>query len=437
MKSLRRAILFWMALLLFGVGTLSALVTYEYVKDEAQTSFDIEIRQIAQFLQNETVANPSPVQFGMPDPDNIFLIQVWNAQGQLVRTTDKTASAAAPNEQGYSSPNLGLVSWRSYSLIGPSQTIRVSLPLDERNEQASTAALQIAIPIAFIIPLSWLLLSLLIDRILRSLDRAAEQVTTGGAGNRSPIAPSSVPSEIMPFVESINAYVVQVQAQAEKHKRFVSDAAHELRTPLTALSIQISNLKSVLTTKEQRTRLAALEGGSKRAAHLVNRLLQLARHDANLTPANLKSKRLSILLANGVAAIEPQAQQKKIKLQVGFSSKIDPLLPADDLSQICEILLDNAIRYSPAHSTVHMAANVTSESFEIKVLDGGPGIAPDKLPLVFDRFYRAEPHTSPGTGLGLSIAKSICERHGWAISLNNRNAFPGLEAIISGKTAMT
>ena len=82
MKSLRRAILFWMALLLFIVGTVSAAGTYEYVKDETQASFDAEIKQIAQFLQNEMVGYAPPQDaLAAPDPDNIFLIQIWNYFG--------------------------------------------------------------------------------------------------------------------------------------------------------------------------------------------------------------------------------------------------------------------------------------------------------------------------------------------------------------------
>lgn len=143
MTSLRRTILFWMALLLFLVGTISVLVTYVYVKEETQTSFDSEIRQIAHFLQNETAATlPVREALTSPDADNLFLIQVWNENGELIRSSDKTISAQAPHVPGFLTEALGSKYWRSYIIIGMQQSVRVSLPLDERDEQASTAAVQ-------------------------------------------------------------------------------------------------------------------------------------------------------------------------------------------------------------------------------------------------------------------------------------------------------
>ncbi len=434
MKSLRHAILFWMALLLFIVGAVSAGVTYEYVRDETQTSFDAEIKQIAQFLQNETAASaPLKEALAAPDPDNPFLIQIWNVSGELIRTSDKTVSAAVPKMTGFSTQNLGHADWRSYSIVGTQQLIRVSLPLDERNEQASTAALQIAIPIAVVIPLSWLVLSLLIDRILAGLNKASARVRNRNVSDQSQISLTDVPREIVPFVESINSHVAQVQAQADRQKRFLADAAHELRTPLTALSIQLGNLKTVLRTPDQRQRLAAAEGGSRRANQLVTRLLQLARHDSHVQAPDGRYENLSNLLNEVVARFEPQFRAGAITLRKAVALERNVALPATDLIQVCEILLDNAIRHSPVNTVIDVSAKSDGRHFDVVIADQGSGIDPAKLPLVFDRFYRADPHKSPGTGLGLAIAKVICDNHGWSINLKNREEGTGIAATISGK----
>ena len=434
MKSLRRAILFWMALLLFIVGTVSAAVTYEYVKDETQTSFDSEIKQIAQFLQNERAASAPPREaLATPNPDNLFLIQIWNASGELIRTSDKTVSMVVPNVTGFSTQNLGQADWRSYSIVGGQQVIRVSLPLDERNEQASTAALQIAIPMAIIIPLSWLVLSLLIDRILAGLDKVSARVRNRKVSDQSQISIADLPREIVPFVKSINTHVAQVQAQAEKQKRFLADAAHELRTPLTALSIQLGNLNTVLRTKEQRQRLAAAQGGSQRANQLVSRLLQLARHDSHVAAPDGKYEILSKLLDEVLARFGPLSRAGAVTLRKAVVQGRNTTLPATDFAQVCEILLDNAIRHSPPNSIIEIKATSDGSNFRLMITDQGAGIDAAKLHLVFDRFYRAEPHKSTGTGLGLSIAKAICDNHGWSIGLHNREEGSGIVAIISGK----
>lgn len=434
MKSLRGAILFWMAVLLFVVGAVSATVTFEYVKIEMQTSFDSEVRQIAHFLQSEAADSlPSHDALAIPDPGNLFLIQVWDAQGELIRSTDRTISAQAPQATGFSTEALGITEWRSYNLVGLKRSIRVSLPLDERNEQATAAALQIAIPLAVMIPLSWLLLSMLMGRILAGLDAAALQVKNRKAGNTTQISTQGVPHEIVPFVEELNHHVAQVQAQGEKQKQFLADAAHELRTPLTALSIQLNNLMTVLDTKDQRQRLAAAVGGSKRANQLVSRLLQLARNDSAASPMDGETELLSKLLQEAAARLQAQAADAEVRILSPQPGEQDLLLPKQDFSQICEILLDNAICHGPTQGEIVLSASVAAGSFTVKIIDQGPGIATEKLPFVFDRFYRAEPHQTQGTGLGLSIAKAVCARRGWSIRLENRKSRSGLKAIISGK----
>ena len=432
MKSLRRTILFWMALLLLVVGAVSAVAAYEYVKNQTQSLFDSEIKQIALFLQSEEAADLPPREaLATPDPENLFLIQTWNDKGELVRSSDKTVLATAPQAAGFSTQNLGQAEWRSYTIVGAQEILRVSLPLDKRNEQASAAALQTAIPIAVIIPLSWLVLSLLIDRILKRLDKAAEQVRARKIGDQSQISLANIPREIAPFVESINAHVDHVQAQAEQQKRFLADAAHELRTPLTALSIQLDNLRSVVKTKDQRQRLAAAEGGSRRANQLVSRLLQLARHDSYAPSPDDRKEKPSKLLDDVIASLCPQSSAATVEVRSQFAADETIALPVEDFRQVCEVLIENAIHHAPPKTIIDLTSTIEGGQFKVTIADQGPGIDPGKLPRVFDRFYRAAPYHAQGTGLGLSIAKAICDRRGWMIHLENRKGGKGLIAIFS------
>ena len=433
MKSLRQAILFWMAVLLFVVGAASAAITYEYVKDESQASYDDEIRQVAEFLRTETAGYTQPHEvFNDPDPDNPFLIQIWEKEGKLIHTTDNTATADPPKIAGFASQSLGPQEWRSYTILGNERIIRVSLPMDQRNEQAPNAAMQVAIPMVVVVPMSWLLLSLLIDRILAGLDRTAARLQNRKPTDHEPISLAQVPKEIVPFVKSINRHVEQVHAQADMQKRFLSDAAHELRTPLTALSIQLENLKIVLRSKEQQRRLAAAIGGSKRANALVNRLLELARHDGQVPQFDESLASCSKSIEAVIAGLRPQAAAKDLNVRFSNHLQYDANFLAQDFSKLCELLLDNAIRYSPAKSDIEITLGGNAHHFELSIADHGTGIDAAKLPLIFERFYRADPHKSEGTGLGLSIAKAICDQHGWHIQLNNRSIVTGIEAIISG-----
>jgi len=285
-----------------------------------------------------------------------------------------------------------------------------------------------AIPIAILIPLSWLLLGLVIDRLIRRLDRLAASVAERHVTNKEPIPVDDVPRELAPFIRAINDLLFRLQASLEQQRRFVSDAAHELRTPLAALKLQVGNVRNIAKTLAVKERLDEVDQGVTRASALVQQLLKLARYEAAASPAPQKPTDIGLLAHECVAAMVPLARSRDMVLKLDAMEL--PLIDTSpgDLKVLVSNLLDNAVRHSTEGGTIEVRAVPQGVDMLLSIMDEGPGIPESLLPRVFERFYRVAGQEVEGSGLGLAIAHSIAERHGMALSLRNRSDRSGLIA---------
>lgn len=198
--------------------------------------------------------------------------------------------------------------------------------------------------------------------------------------------------------------------------RFAADASHELRTPLAAMQTGIE--VALRDPKLSRDDAAALLHSNleevAKLRDLADGLLRLARSEqASLPQTRVELAAIARDAAERVASI---AAGRHIKL----NNQVDSPGPATTgdataLAELVVILLDNAVKYSPTHTTVTISAWTDRGSAQLAIADQGCGIAPEDLPCIFDRFYRADPSRSaanvPGNGLGLSLAHQIVELH--------------------------
>jgi two-component system, OmpR family, sensor histidine kinase VicK len=204
---------------------------------------------------------------------------------------------------------------------------------------------------------------------------------------------------------------------------FIGDASHELRTPLTVIQ---GNAEIGLGTTEapvQREVLAEILAEANRMSKLVDDLLFLARSDAGLPPLEKELVPARWLMARLSKPAEVLARQRSAALTVEASG--DGYLEVDPrrVEQAVLILVDNAAKHAPPETRVALTARVDGDDLAIEVADAGPGIPPEELPLVFDRFYQVgnrRARKKGGSGLGLSIAKTIVEAHGGSIGLESR-----------------
>lgn len=209
----------------------------------------------------------------------------------------------------------------------------------------------------------------------------------------------------------------KVAHSLEMQRNFVADVSHELRTPLTTLRGNLELLRRTppIPNEERADILADMTDESDRLIRLVNDLLVLARADAGRSLVREPVAILPVLE-------ETCRQARQLDLPRSITLQAENLLingDRDALKQVLLIALDNALKHSAGEVTVSAQSN--GEQVEIRVRDFGPGIPPERLERIFDRFYRGEESlTIPGFGLGLPIAKSLVENMGGAIKMESK-----------------
>jgi two-component system OmpR family sensor kinase len=278
---------------------------------------------------------------------------------------------------------------------------------------------------------------ILAGRVLRPVDRVTAAAAAIAAGDgtatslstRLPVPPTN--DELSRLSATFNAMLDRLEAAFRAQERFVADASHELRTPLTAIRGNVDVL--IRQTRGGRLRfdpadfslgLDDIRSESDRMRRLLDDLLLLARADTGSDPVKSTLVRREPVRLDELAA---QAVRSAETLATGQILEIEAARPvtvagdADRLYQLAMILLDNAIRHTPPGGRVRVAVAATPDGLaRIAVRDEGEGVAPEHLPHLFERFYRADGargRSSGGTGLGLAIARAICEAHGGDIAV--------------------
>jgi signal transduction histidine kinase len=260
-----------------------------------------------------------------------------------------------------------------------------------------------------------------IRRAIAPISEAARDLEKRTHHTQDRLDDSQVPQEIRPLTAALNDLLTRLQQALTLQRQFVADAAHQLRTPLTALKLHLENAQSTNKTSEVAAMLDQIQIASDRATRLAQQLLALAESEEQLLRGDRSPINLRSLLNETSQLWQPQAERKSISMALSFDpedQEITMLGHPDLLIQVMNNLIDNALRYCPAGSKVHLHALQSEHGLQISVEDNGPGIPASERPLVVRRFYRgdqspnAQPEQAAGSGLGLAIAFEIMTRLG-------------------------
>jgi len=229
------------------------------------------------------------------------------------------------------------------------------------------------------------------------------------------ISVDSAQDELKGLASAINDMLNRIHQSYQSQVRFVSDASHELRTPISVIQGYV-NLLDRWGKNDEKTlqeSIDAIKSETQSMKELVEQLLFLARGDNE----TIQLHRETFDVCEVVDEIAREAQMIDPAHRVETSLRRPALIDADKplIKQAVRILVDNSIKYSPDGETIVLKVAPDSQSVRITVQDSGIGIAPESIPLVFNRFYRSDEsrtRKTGGAGLGLSIAKWIMERHG-------------------------
>ena len=213
----------------------------------------------------------------------------------------------------------------------------------------------------------------------------------------------------------------------------MADAAHELRTPLTALHLQLGTLTRAATEGERTAAMGKLSEGVQRAIRLVEQMLAFARQEPRAEPVRTRFA-LDELAREVVAELVPLADARRIDLGMSEAQAVLVQGEREAVATLVRNLVDNAVRYTPPGGRVDVSVErspTAPPQAIVKVVDNGPGIAPEERERVFDRFYRRAGTAAPGSGLGMAIVKAIAEAHGAAVVLDSGESGRGLAVTVS------
>jgi signal transduction histidine kinase len=221
---------------------------------------------------------------------------------------------------------------------------------------------------------------------------------------------------LVPIRDSLEAQRTALRRQRE----FAADASHELRTPLTVIRSSVEHLSRHRDRPlgESSEALDDIDAEVSHMALLVDDLLLLARSDSGAVSLERVVLDLGDVASDAASSMARTAEERAVRVAVDPEPATLEGDPAR-LRQLVTILMDNAIRHSPRGGEVTVRVRAAGSMASLEVADQGPGLRPDDMAHVFDRFYRAPGAPSGGTGLGLSIARWIVERHGGRIGVRN------------------
>lgn len=432
-RSIRRTLLVVVLAAVAATWLVTAVVSYFDVRHELDELLDAHLAQSASLLVAQAGHESGEIELEHSPQLHPYgrrvAFQFWE-NGAVLRLHSANAPNVrlSPESEGFSDVEIDGRAWRVFS--GWDAERRYLVQIGERRGTRDEIVAQIAKnllwPLAVALPALGLLVWLGIDRALRPLRLINRQVEHRAPDNLLELDAADVPAEVVPLVASLNRLFGRVRASIENERRFTADAAHELRTPLAALRAQAQVARGADDATERGRALDNVIAGCDRASHLVDQLLTLAR----LEPEGLRAERepcdLTELARLAVADIVPEALAKAIEIDLATEDPVGVHGDARLLRILLRNVLDNAVRYSPPNTAVHVRVERRGDDAVLSVADEGPGVAPEERDRLGQRFHRLLGSNATGTGLGLSIARRIAEVHGATLAFDAASPARGL-----------
>lgn len=296
-------------------------------------------------------------------------------------------------------------------------------PEDIRNSTFSSLlqnALLLTILIAGFLALGFsVLLAYFLLRPVNNLTAAANQLAAGDLSQRVPVRGDD---ELSTLARTFNHMAASLEKVEANRRALTADIAHELRTPL---AVQRANLEALQDGVYPLTQdnLAAILDQNKLLTQLVEDLRTLAQADSDTLELEIHPVNPEKFFSQIVENFQPQAAKRNLRLTMQVEEPCPSIdVDARRINQVVNNLLDNAFQHTPDGGEITLTVACRPNSFTLTVHDTGPGIPPDALPHIFDRFFRADQSRARiegGSGLGLTIARRLVQAHGGALSAAN------------------
>lgn len=453
MRSLRRYLLLRSLPMIVCVALAAAAIGYYGSRHEAEEIFDTQMAEYARLLATALPRSAAAARRGGPGDGSLagtlsgpetgaiheyetrLTFQYWIGGQRVARSRFAPTFDGAASEPGFHRLEYDGRTWRVFTLA-PADERRIVIAEDEyvRNELALALATEALLPVLISVPILGLLLSLVVNLAIRSIDTIAQDVSTRSPTDLSPVTTRQAPRELGRLLESINGLLERLRAGLEREKQFSADAAHELRTPITGIRIHLQNaLLDAPPDTGLRRALEQAEIGVARMSHIVEQLLRFNRAINDEERIGTEPVDLETVLGEVLETHRPVVRQRRQEL-------ITHLEPAsvqgnhDLLAIVFGNLLTNATQYTPEGGRIAISTRVATDAVVIDIEDSGPGIAEAERGAALSRFHRGSEGPTyginEGCGLGLAIAERICERHGARLTLDRSETLGGLRVTV-------
>jgi len=445
----RRLILAVLAAVAFAWVLTSALI-YLSAQEEINELYDTAMVRMAQQMQallprvHSRPAPAAPTDGPIPgDADLVdegsaglgdLAIAAWRPDGEQFHIDpDGDHLPRAPGVKGFTERKLDGVAWRLYYLDDPVEGWRVCVgqTMGERGELIVGYLQAQVLPWVLGLPLLTTLLMWGVARALRPVLTLSKSIAGRVPGDPTPLSLNEVPRELVPLVTEMNQLLNRATALLEHERRLTADAAHELRTPLAALKAQWEVARRSDDPAERTRASANVEAGIDGMSRLVSQLLTMSRLEDEEAPPTRGPVDWHEVSRQVLSDCLLLSERRNVDMEILWPPEGHWPLPVNGdpalLGTMLRNLMDNAIRYSPAGTVVTLAF----EPGRITVSDRGPGVAPELLGRLGDRFFRAAGQQEQGNGLGISIARRVAVLHGLALEFVNRPADDGSGLVAS------
>ena len=260
-----------------------------------------------------------------------------------------------------------------------------------------------------------------VTRPLRQLSRAAQEI---GKGNFDMRVREDSHGELLELARTFNRMTESLQHLEEMRTSFISNVSHELRTPMTTISGFIEGiLDGTVPPEKEKEYLSIALSESRRLSSLVTNLLQTSRVEQE-TELKTAPFDLTESMRIGIIQFDPQITEKDLTVSANFETDhMMALGNADMIRQVITNLLDNAVKFTPAGGKITVDMHRKGDRIYTAVTNTGDGIAPEDLPLIWDRFYKTDRSRSKdksGVGLGLHLVRTILKKHGETIEAESK-----------------
>lgn len=303
--------------------------------------------------------------------------------------------------------------------------IVVGQHMDYRDDAAADAVENQLMPWLFLFPILFVIVLWMLNMEFKPIEKLSSDLGRRRPDDERPIDCARIPSEIRPLVEKLNLLFARMGATLRRERRFTADAAHELRSPLAGLRVQAEVAQLAVDDAAVRERaLVNLTQGIDRTARLVEQLLTLSRLDALGELGNesdiaaesvVEEVDIRELIADVAREFRDRAKTERVEFSLRESGSLSLLGSRPLLEIMVHNVLDNAFKYVAPGGLVDLT--LTDEF--LRVADNGPGVDPQSLPKLGERFFRVLGQKKIGTGLGLSIVRRVAELHDMRVEFDS------------------